>query len=224
MKQKPLQPPPHPPQVFTFKESTNGKIWSTYLHWTASSWSTTAHTHTLCKTSLHKIIKFGCKSQNLLVWRTRNSREAQHSNLMLGSCSGRCSTESLHWWVPSLSVTLAIVGMLGHLNSSCGLLVTEMLLLEVPDDGAPQTIAYDNIRVPFNVVQEPVGGTESGSGGVGGGGAWSGVISEEHNLNNCEAELRADGFLLWVNPFNVYAHRFLSLKANLAIIMVAGGV
>lgn len=29
-----------------------------------------------------------------------------------------------------------------------------------------------------------------------GGGAWSGVISEADNLNNCEAELRADGFLL----------------------------
>lgn len=51
LKQKPLQPSPHPPQVFTFKESASGKIWSTYLHWTASSWSTTAHTHTLCKSS-----------------------------------------------------------------------------------------------------------------------------------------------------------------------------
>lgn len=70
-----------------------------------------------------------------------------------------------------------------------------MLLLEVLDDGAPQTIACDNIRAPFNVVQEPVGGIR-GSGEWGGGGAWSGVISEAHNLNNCEAELRADGFLL----------------------------
>lgn len=42
-----------------------------------------------------------------------------------------------------------------------------MLLLEVLDDGAPQTIAYDNIRAPFNVVQEPVGGIRGGGGGRG---------------------------------------------------------
>ena len=72
---------------------------------------------------------------------------------------------------------------------------------------ALHTVMFDNNIRPISMWSREVGGTErgpSGGVGVGGwrGGTWSGVISEANSLNNWEAELRRDGFLLRVNPFS----------------------
>lgn len=81
-------------------------------------------------------------------------------------------------------------------GSGCCSAESVMLLLEGLRRDARHTVMFDNNIRPISMWSRGGWGPRGAREGVGG--IWSGVISEANSPNNWEAELRGDGFLLWV--------------------------